>query len=121
MTVALGTTVEHRNEVVVAGRLSAAAVTTHLPSGDEIVTWRLVVDRPRGANRSGFDTVNCVAYTARVRRQALGWCKDDVIEISGALRCRFWRGPGGLRSRYEVEVRTATRLTGSVKRPRKPG
>jgi hypothetical protein len=29
---------EHRNEVIIAGRLAAAAMAKQLPSGDEIVT-----------------------------------------------------------------------------------
>jgi single-strand DNA-binding protein len=101
--------------------MSAPALTVHLPSGDEIVNWRLVVERAPGPGRIRYDTVNCTAYLARVRRQALNWEKDDVIEVSGALRRRFWRGPGGANSRYEVEVRSATRLTGAIRRPRKPG
>src|SRR5690349_146977 len=109
-TTAARTPVAHRNEVAVTGRLSAAPVTKHLPSGDEIVTWRLVVERPPRAGRGGFDTVGCVAYTSRVRRQALGWDKDDVIEVNGALRRRFWRGPGGAQNNtYAVEVSSATK------------
>lgn len=121
MTAAVRTSVEHRNEVVVVGRLSGAPLFKHLPSGDEMVTWRLVVERPARANRSGFDTVECTAFTARVRRQALAWSKDDVIEVSGALRRRFWRGPAGVQSRYAVEVQAAAKRTGPPKRPRKPG
>jgi single-strand DNA-binding protein len=113
------TMTEHRNEVVVSGRLSAAAVVKALPSGDEIVTWRLIVDRPTG-ERGKVDVVDCTAFGARVRRQALGWQVDEVIEVSGALRRRFWRGPAGLQSRYEVAVDNAARRNG-VKRPRKPG
>ena len=118
-TTAIHTPVAHRNEVVVTGRLSAPPVAKHLPSGDEIVTWRLVVERPQRAGRSGFDTVNCVAYTARVRRRAVSWDKDDVIEVTGALRRRFWRGPVGPQNAYAVEVATAARCSGTVKRPRK--
>ena len=58
-----------------------------LPSGDEIATWRLIVGRtgpPTGP-------------------------KVDVIEVTGSLRRRFWRGSGGVQSRCEVEVATAGR------------
>jgi single-strand DNA-binding protein len=122
---------EHRNEVIVAGRLAAPGLSRQLPSGDEIVTWRLVVDRvtsAAGARR--VDVVDCTAFGARVRRQSLGWHEDDVIEVVGALRRRFWRGPGGLQSRCEVEVETARRVramkpqsaTGdTVRRRRMPG
>ena len=75
------------------GRLAAAAVPRALPSGDEVVSWRLVVERPAGSTPSS-DTVNCSAFGARVRGQALGWEPGEVIEVSGAAapailaRCR---------------------------------
>jgi single-strand DNA-binding protein len=105
----LGLAVEHRNEVVVCGRLAAAAVAKQLPSGDEIVTWRLVVDRAGAAVSRKVDVVDCTTFGARVRRQALTWNEGDQIEVAGALRRRFWRGAGGLQSRCEVEVATASR------------
>ena len=37
-----------RNEVLLLGRLSVAPEPRELPSGDEITTFRLVVDRPPG-------------------------------------------------------------------------
>jgi single-strand DNA-binding protein len=101
---------EHRNEVIVAGRLSKSALPKELPSGDEIMTWRLIVDRPDGT-AGGFDVVECKAFSARVRRQAQAWVPGEVIEVTGALRRRYWRGPGGLRSACEVEVSLASRLT----------
>jgi single-strand DNA-binding protein len=125
-----GSTEGHRNEVVVCGRLSATAVTKELPSGDEIVNWRLVVDRPMSDGSRKVDLVDCTTFGARVRRQAVGWSEGDVIEVVGSLRRRFWRGAGGLQSRCEVEVDTATRRTGAggkrrvaavaLSRPRKP-
>jgi single-strand DNA-binding protein len=99
----------HRNEVVLAGRLAAAAVDKALPSGDHIVTWRLIVDRPTADASRKVDLVDCTAFAARVRRQALAWTAGDVIEVSGGLRRRFWRGAGGLQSRCEVEVASASR------------
>jgi single-strand DNA-binding protein len=101
----------HRNEVVICGRLSAAAVMKELPSGDEIVNWRLVVDRPAADGSRKVDVVDCTTFGARARRQAFGWKEGDVIEVVGSLRRRFWRGAGGLQSRCEVEVDTATRRT----------
>jgi single-strand DNA-binding protein len=119
MTMAAELEVLHRNEVVVAGRLSTTATAKDLPSGDEVVTWRLIVDRPPGAPGK-CDVLECAAFNGRVRRQALSWNAGDVVEVSGALRRRFWRGPAGLQSKYEVHVDSATRLT-PPKRPRKPG
>jgi single-strand DNA-binding protein len=100
----------HRNEVHVTGRLSMAADERVLPSGDEVVSWRLVVERPHDAQRSGMDVIDCAAFGARIRRSALKWRPGDVIEVEGALRRRFWRAGGSTASRYEVEVRRAARV-----------
>jgi single-strand DNA-binding protein len=114
----------HDNRVNVTGRVSSAALSRTMPSGDEMVTWRVVVDRPPGRGHGpAFDVVDCVAWGARVRRAVLGWSVGDIVALDGALRRRFWRSPGGLQSRCEIEVRTARRVatsTGRLKRRRKP-
>lgn len=112
-----------RNEVVLVGRVSAAPTERELPSGDVLLTWRLVVDRPleapaRRAPAEGgverrtptVDALECVARPAGVRRTVSTWVEGDVVHVEGALRRRFWRGPAGLASRYEVEVGSARRL-----------
>jgi single-strand DNA-binding protein len=111
---------EARNEVLVVGRLSAPAQERVLPSGDVIATWRVIVDRPvdrpvsrpsaGGAGRAQQDTVECVAWRAGLRRAALRWAPGELVHVEGALRRRFWRGPGGVSSRYEIEVGTARRV-----------
>jgi single-strand DNA-binding protein len=100
----------HRNEVRVTGRLSMAADERMLPSGDEVVSWRLVVERPQDAKRGGMDVIDCAAFAARIRRAALKWRPGDVIDVEGSLRRRFWRNGGTTASRYEVEVRRAGRV-----------
>ena len=35
----------------------------------------------------------------------------DVVEVTGALRRRFFRGGGGVQSRYDVEVSALRRMT----------
>jgi single-strand DNA-binding protein len=115
----------HENRVSVVGRVSSAATARIMPSGDELVTWRVVVDRPPSHGPGPrFDVVDCVAWSARTRRSALAWVVGDVVAIEGALRRRFWRSPGGLQSRCEIEVRAAKRVAVAatpVKRRRKPG
>jgi len=107
-----GDEAEHRNEVRLTGRLAAAAVEVELPSGDRLVTWRVVIRRPPSARRGAptVDTIECAAYRGAVRRAAAGWCPDDEIEVSGALRRRFWRTGTGAASRTEVEVSSARRV-----------
>jgi len=104
---------EHRNEVVVVGRVTTGPADRGLPSGDEITTWRVTVDRPG----DGRDVIDCTAWTARVRRSAAAWERGDVVEITGALRRRFFTAGGALASRSDVEVTTARRLTRAT-RPR---
>jgi single-strand DNA-binding protein len=103
----------HRNEVVLRGRLAAPVESRQLPSGDLIAAFRLVVDRPPprrkrpDARSPTVDTIDCVAWRAGVRRAALRWRAGDMVEVTGALRRRFWRSPAGPASRCEVEVEGA--------------
>lgn len=108
-----------RNDVFLIGRLSAEPTTRTLPSGDELTSWRLVIDRvgpvARRVSVSGHrpvtvDTIDCVAHRKGIQRAAARWAPGDVIEIRGALRRRFWRGQQGPASRCEVEVQQAARL-----------
>lgn len=102
----------HRNDVHVVGRLAAEPEARSLPSGDRLVSWRLVVERD-GAPQRGrphLDTLECVAWQARLQRSVLRWQPGDIVEVTGALRRRFWRSPAGVNSRYEVEARSARRV-----------
>ena len=101
-----------RNDVTLVGRLAAPAEERGLPSGDAIATFRVVVGRPPrpGSRAPAVDALDCVAWSAAARRTVLGWTKDDVVEVTGALRRRFWRGAGGAVSRTEVEVLKARRV-----------
>ena len=111
-----------RNEVVLAGRVAAPADERELPSGDRIVTLRVVVPReepPRrrkddadGARRAIVDTIDVVCWTATTRRAALRLQSGDLVELEGALRRRFFGGAGGRQSRYEVEARALGRVSG---------
>jgi single-strand DNA-binding protein len=105
-----------RNEVVLVGRLPAAPVAKTLPSGDELMSWRLVVDRADGGVQASgvrlptVDTIDCIAYKAGVRRLARRWSGGEILHIRGSLRRRFWRSTAGPASRYEVEVVEAKKL-----------
>jgi single-strand DNA-binding protein len=101
-----------RNEVHLSGRVAAAPVERELPSGDSVVTVRLIVERdgPAAARTSQrVDTIDCVGWTARVQRAMRRWQAGDEVEVSGALRRRFYRVADGPRSRFEVEVSSARR------------
>lgn len=102
---------DHRNEVALVGRFSGLDEPRQLPSGDTVVGFRVVVERParaRAPGRASVDTIDCQAVAARARRAVTRLQAGDVIDVRGSLRRRFYRTPGGAASRYGVEV-TAVR------------
>lgn len=98
------------NQVHLRGRLSAAPEERTLPSGDLLVTFRVVVARPAAlqtGSRSRVDALECAAWTARTRRSVSRWREGDLVEVEGGLRRRFYRAGAGPVSRVEVEVSRA--------------
>jgi single-strand DNA-binding protein len=95
------------NEVRLVGRLSSAPEERPLPSGDSLLAFRLVVDRKEAAIRGKqrIDVLDCVAWSGRSKRTVAGWDIGSVVEVSGELRRRFFRGASGSNaSRVEIEV-----------------
>ena len=102
-----------RNDVVLCGRLAAPAEQRKLPSGDVVLTARIIVNRDASSqskSRQRVDTIDCVAWQGRIQRTMRSWQSGDVVQIAGALRRRFYRGGAGVVSRTEVEVKKARRL-----------
>lgn len=95
------------NDLLLRGRVSAAATTKELPSGDKVVEFRLIVTRE---NREGVDTLDIAAWSVKSRKTALSLTPDEWVEISGAIHRRFWQSPGGLASRWQVEAIDILRL-----------
>lgn len=101
------------NEVRLVGRVSGSGQERELPSGDEVVSLRVVVPRtgrPPRKSAATVDTIDVACWTTRVRRTARGLADGDVVEVVGALRRRFFRAGSGAVSRYEVEATTLRRL-----------
>jgi single-strand DNA-binding protein len=98
--------VAHVNEVRLVGRLSADPAERVLPSGDTLWTFRLVVERPGAGARRGqqLDTLDCAVWTGRAKRSVPGWAGGDVVEVTGAIRRRFYAAGAAKVSRYQVEV-----------------
>ena len=100
------------SRVRLRGRLSGATAV-QLPSGDEAVAFRIVVDRParsRGpSGRVRVDALECIAWTAAARRRLLAWHDGDVIEVEGMLQRRFWKSGSAAASRTEVVARDVRR------------
>jgi single-strand DNA-binding protein len=108
------------NVVELRGRVSSAPTERELPSGAVIATFRMSVPRARTAMTTGLtqssDWFDCVAWTARNRRSVGAWAVGDQVEVTGALRRRFFRAGDAATTRLEVEVLTARR-TRSRDRP----
>src|SRR5689334_15380997 len=91
----------HVNAVTLVGRVSAAPDSRDLPSGDRLVTLRIVVDRPpaRGSTRRAVDVIDVACWTKRTQRTAVSLGADDAVRVEGALRRRFFAAGGGRASR----------------------
>lgn len=93
------------NEVCLVGRVAARPESKAMPSGDTLVSFRVIVDRPaRSKSAQTVDALECAAWKARVQRTVLRLEKGDVVQVRGAVRRRFFRGPTGAASRVEIEV-----------------
>lgn len=109
-----GATGEGTNVVRLRGRVSSGPLPRELPSGTPVVSFRVVVSRGRTAMTAGStqssDWVDCTAWGGGVRRTVARWTVGDTVEVEGALRRRFARGPSGASTRLDVEVLSARRV-----------
>ena len=95
------------NNVLLRGRVSGEPSERELPSGDHVVEFRIVVRRD---SREGVDTLDIAAWSSKSRRKGLSLKPDDWVEISGAVRRRFWKAPSGLASRWQIEASEISRI-----------
>jgi single-strand DNA-binding protein len=95
------------NDCLLRGRVSALATDRELPSGEHVVEFRLIITR---TEREGVDTLDIAAWSGKSRRTALSLKAGEWVEIAGAIRRRFWQGPAGLASRWQIEAESITRL-----------
>lgn len=101
------------NEVRLRGRVSGAPETRALPSGDELVSLRIVVPRSAAARRRsrvGIDTIELTAWSSALRRKVSRLAEGDVVEVTGELRRRFTRGSAGVMSFVGVDLLTCDRV-----------
>ncbi len=96
------------NEVRLVGRLAADPQLRELPSGDTVWNLRVVVERvvPPGKEkpRQRVDSLECAVWSGRLKKQVATWEAGATVEVSGALRRRFFRSGGATASRVEVEL-----------------
>lgn len=100
------------NEVRLVGTVSRTPEAKELPSGDIVVQLRVVVGRPPSERKTQVDTIDVSCWTAGTRRSAMRQHEGDVVEVSGALRRRFYRVGAATQSRYEVEAVAVRRHQG---------
>ncbi|OUC94638.1 single-stranded DNA-binding protein [Streptosporangium minutum] len=99
-----------RNEVVLVGRLPEAVRIRSLQSGSTLGSWRVIVRRQQRGRGTRVDTIPCVSFEPEVTVVVAEWLPDDMVEVVGSLRRRWWGSEGSKSSGYEVEVRSARRL-----------
>ena len=100
------------NDVRLVGRLAGPARVIALPSGDDLHTFRIVVARtPSAHSKQKVDALECAVWAPGVARRVLRWGTGDVVEVTGAVRRRFYKTPVGAASRVEIEVAKARRIT----------
>ena len=110
------------NEVRLVGRLSRDPEMRVLPSGDQMWTFRVVVPRaPGGRTKQSVDVLDCAVWGGRVRTSVASWSADDVVEVAGPLRKRFFSRGGGPASRVEVEVSSGRLVKRAVTRRAESG
>jgi len=108
---------ESSNSVRLAGHVSGTPVERQLPSGDLLVSFRLVVPRSAAARRrtrQSVDTLECSAWTARTRRVAARLAPGAAVAVDGELRRSLRRNGGGVTSWVTVDVDQITSVDASA-------
>lgn len=101
------------NSVRLTGKVSADPESRTLPSGDEIVTFRLVVRRSGAARKRSkqvVDTIECTVWRAALRRSVARIGAGTEVTVTGAIRRRFTSSGGGAVSWVGVEVDSCQRV-----------
>ena len=106
---------EFANVVRLRGRLAADPRLRELPSGDTVWSLRVVVEReplPPGKERprQRVDSLECAVWSGRLKKSVEKWRAGDVVEVTGALRRRFFQAGGVTASRAEVELSAGRRV-----------
>jgi len=104
------TTAATSSHVEVVGRLGAHVRSRELPSGDEVTTFTVIVDRPARERRgqAKVDAIACTTTNRKVRDRVQRLEPGTQVQVEGVLRRRFWRGgatAGPVGSTTEVLVR----------------
>ena len=108
---------DSHNQVTLTGRVSADPETKLLPSGDEVVSFRLIVPRSPAAlkrSKQTVDTIECSVWTSTLRRAVVRLGAGAEITITGELRRRFSRGAAGAISWVNVDVDSVQKVSAAT-------
>jgi single-strand DNA-binding protein len=102
---------QYLNEVHLIGWVSGVPTLKLLPSGDQVVEFRVVVrrDKPK-SDRTEVDALDIAVWSTKLRKRALSLREQEWVQVDGQLRRRFWRSPTGIASRWQVEASEVRRL-----------
>lgn len=102
------------NDVHLVGRVSSLPISRIFPSGDEVVEFRITIERKSGyrsiTGRKEVDSLELGAWKARERRKALKLVPGDFVNVQGSVHRRFWSSPKGLSSRWQIEIHLLQKL-----------
>ena len=93
-----------KNQVELVARVTSTGEQIELPRGDTLTKFRVVVPRDKPVTKATIDTIDCVAFKEAIQNKVLKLEVDQVVELAGQLRRRFWQTGSGAASRVEVEV-----------------
>ncbi len=93
-----------KNQVEIIGRVTSSGEQILLPSGDMLTRFRIVIPREKPVTKTTVDTIDCVSFKPSLSAKVMKLEIDDVVELCGQLRRRFWQTGQGVASRMEVEI-----------------
>ena len=99
---------QNNNVAVLLGRLTADPELRTIPSGAEVVSFTIAVDRPPDRNGERHaDFIDCSAWRATATFIAKHFHKGDVISVAGSIQTRSYEYEGKKRKATEILVDSA--------------
>lgn len=91
------------NKVIIAGRLTSTPELKQTPSGVNVASFSVAVNKKTKEGEQKADFFNCVAWRQSAEFIAKYFKKADSIFIWGALQNRSWKDNDG-NTRYATEI-----------------
>ena len=92
------------NKAILGGRLTANPELKTTPSGTNVTTFTIAVNRKGGKDgQTQSDFINCVAWEKRAELICKYFVKGSSICVVGEIQVRPWKDKDG-NNRYSTEV-----------------